>query len=230
MVRFIKAHETDKPKQHPVGITGGYLTNSVLALSPADWISPGAGTWSDPNDAWIADPPIADGTQISITDTDHIIGARFLTTNLAIGIRWVWKSFMRGHNPSLLARLTTALGGAAADPLRDNDNFEVIRKTLGYARRYSENVDLASMVPRRDIASSGYALANPGVEYLVYLPATREVTVDLSDSPASFAVEWGSTITGETAKGSTVTGGINRKFTAPYETDSILYLKRILDH
>jgi hypothetical protein len=225
MIRFIKAYQAENPKQHPVGITAGSLSNSVLALSPADWISPGAPMWSDPHDPWIDDPPSADGTKVSITDTDHIVGARFLTANLVVGIRWVWKSFMRGHNPSLLARLTTALGGAPEDALRDNANFELIRKTLGYARGYSEKVDLASMVPRRDLASSGYALVNPGVEYLVYLAAAREVTVDLSDSSATFNVEWGNTINGDTAKGITVTGGNSRKFTAPYDSDSILYLK-----
>jgi hypothetical protein len=230
MIRFIKDYESAKPKQHPVGITAGYFSNSVLALSPADWISPGAIKWSDPHDSWISDPPSADGKKVIITDTDHILGARFLTSNLVFGLRWVWKSFMRGHNPSLLARLTTALGGAPEDSLRDNANFELIRKALGYARNYSEKVDLAYMVPRTDLASSGYALANPGVEYLVYLAASREVTVDLSDSDALFSVEWGNTISGDIAKGPIVTGSSIRKFTAPYDSDSILYLKVIPDN
>jgi hypothetical protein len=227
MIRFIKAYEVDKPKQHPVGMTAGFLSNSVLALSPADWISPGAIVWSDPHDPWITDPPAAGGSQVSITDTDHIVGARFLTANLLASIRWVWKSFMRGHNPSLLARLTSALGGAWEDSLRDHGNFELIRKALGHTRSYAEKTDLASMVPRSDLVSSGYALVNPGVEYLVYLPVEGEVTVDLSDSHATFSVEWGNTISGNIANGVTVKGSSSRKFTTPYNSDSILYLKKL---
>jgi len=86
------------------------------------------------------------------------------------------------------------------------------------------------MVPRTDLASSGYALANPGVEYLVYLAASREVTVDLSDSDALFSVEWGNTINGDTVKGHSVRGSKSYKLTAPYDSDSILYLKVTLDN
>lgn len=223
MIDFVKKYEAEKPKQHPVGITAGFFSNSVLTLSAADWISPGG----EPH--WVNDPPIADGTKVSITDTDHIVAAKILTTDLAVGMRWVWKSFMRGHNPSLLARLTATLGGAPEDSLRDNANFELIRQTLGYARSYSQKIDLAAMVPRTDLASSGYALANPGMEYLIYLPAAGTVTVDLSDSRSAFTVEWGNTRNGNTTKGRIVRGSAKRDFTAPYPTDSILHLKMTLD-
>ena len=38
--------------------------------------------------------------------------------------------------------------------------------TLAYANR----MDLVAMKPHGEIASSGYCLANPGEEYLVYVP------------------------------------------------------------
>ena len=38
--------------------------------------------------------------------------------------------------------------------------------TLAYANR----MNLSSMRPRGDLASSGYCLANPGEEYLIYVP------------------------------------------------------------
>ena len=34
------------------------------------------------------------------------------------------------------------------------------------------------MAPRGDLASTGYCLANPGKEYLVYIPEGGEVTVE----------------------------------------------------
>ena len=41
-------------------------------------------------------------------------------------------------------------------------------------------MNLAEMVPHGELASTDYCLANPGQEYLVYLPEGGEVTVDLS--------------------------------------------------
>ena len=45
---------------------------------------------------------------------------------------------------------------------------------LGYTLDYAQRMNLAAMVPRSDLCSSQYCLANPaadGAEYLVYLPA-----------------------------------------------------------
>ena len=51
-------------------------------------------------------------------------------------------------------------------------------------------MNLAAMTPRSTLASSRYCLADPGKEYLVYLPDGGEVTVDLSAASGSLAVEW----------------------------------------
>jgi len=83
LAQVIKDHEATKPKRHPVGITGGGPTNPELFDSPADWISPTE--WSD--------PPAGDGRKVILLDTDHIG---------AVSRTWVWKSFLRGHNPILM--------------------------------------------------------------------------------------------------------------------------------
>ncbi|MBM4083536.1 MAG: hypothetical protein FJ272_02005 [Planctomycetes bacterium] len=46
------------------------------------------------------------------------------------------------------------------------------------------------MTPRNDLASTQYCLADPGKEYLVYLPEGGEVTVDLTAASRTLAVEW----------------------------------------
>jgi hypothetical protein len=67
-------------------------------------------------------------------------------------------------------------------------------------------------------------LADPGQEYVVYLPTGGDVTVDLSAAHGTFSVEWYNPRTGVfTASGST-TGGAAHAFTAPDTKDWVLHL------
>jgi len=187
IVRYIKSYQAAKPKQHPVGITafdsGREGSMEALLGSAADWISPqNDGASGD----YMNDPPPADGRKVIISDTDHLWGVG--------GDRiWVWKSFTRGLNPIYMDPLSKP------DWVRSSEaEMEGARKAMGDTRRYAERMNpstslragLAAMVPRCDLASSKYCLANPGAEYLVYLPADGEVTVDLSAAKGILQMEW----------------------------------------
>jgi len=49
----------------------------------------------------------------------------------------------------------------------------------GNARTVAERIDLNLMIPIDSASSTGYALVNPNVEYLVYQPAQSSFTVTL---------------------------------------------------
>jgi hypothetical protein len=221
MINFIKAYEGHKPKSHPVGMTFQSIpgpSNAVLFSSPADWISPGTvdipGGTSESK--YRDDPPAANGSKVILSDTDHLwgVGGDWV---------WVWKSFLRGLNPIYM------------DPYGSQDFTQVderVRKAMGYTVAYAKKINLAGMVPRSDLASTTYALANPGVEYLIYLPSeaqwrNEKATVDLSASDKVFRVEWCNPRTGELTDSGTVTGGRPQSFTAPFLGDAILYLAAI---
>src|SRR2546421_716793 len=147
-----------------------------MLASPADWISPGS------VDGYRDDPPAWDGKQISLLDTDHIWG-------VGGSPAWVWKSFLRGHNPIFMDPYDGAVLGTPGDP-----QWEPIRRAMGAARRVAEQVNLAAMQPRGELASTQYCLAAPGEEYLAYLPDGRELTLDLAPGPYRF--EWLNPLTG----------------------------------
>jgi hypothetical protein len=211
MIRYVKAYEKKKPKQHPVGMTGYWGSdNRVLSDGPADWISPGT---TGPMDSTYAnDPPAVEGKKVSLLDTDHVFG-------VGGGRDWVWKSFLRGHNPIWM------------DPY-DKDSVweplpgyaEDVRRSLGETRRWGERVNLDEMTPHNDLASTKFCLANPGFEYLVYLPKGGTVTVDLSRVRGEFAVEWQNATTGKGTKAGTVSGGARRELKPPFDGDAVLYL------
>jgi hypothetical protein len=88
---------------------------------------------------------------------------------------------------------------------------------------------LIDMQPRRDIASTGYALANPGSEYLVLEPdgAGRAFTVDLR--AGSYQVEWFDVGTRKTAVSDVLSVESQRtvEFSSPFPPGpAVVYLNR----
>jgi hypothetical protein len=214
MITFIKEHEKKLKKQHPVGMTFQYRggSNETLFNSPAEWVSP------NPDGGYRDDPPPTDGSRVVITDTDHLWG---IGGNQA----WVWKSLLRGLNPIFMDPYDCSVLTGSYDP----GWVEPLRRSLGYARSFSERINLINMIPRTDIASSGYCLANDGKEYLIYIPERKEVTLNFQDIDGIFHVEWLNPENGETRNSGQVSGGKQIVISSPFEIQhAVLHLKLIL--
>jgi len=229
MIEFVHDRERSMPQQHPVGMTFQWCkdkagTNHGLFASPADWISP------NPNGGYRDDPPPADGRKVVLSDTDHLWG---IGGNHA----WAWMSFCRGHNPLFMdpyarpdrtsdgkdatARWTDHLsGGPAAEP-----KWDPIRANLGHTLSYARRMDLAEATPHGELAGSGYCLAAPGKEYLVYAPEGGEVTLDLGAATGELEVEWFNPRTGEATAAGRVSGGAKLTLTAPFEGDAVAFVR-----
>jgi len=208
VAKTIQDYQRSKPKQHPVGITGhgAEKLDSMLA-SPAEWISPGR------NDGFGEDPPAWDGKKVSLLDTDHVWG-------VGGNDAWVWKSFLRGHNPIFMDPYDGSVLGKPWEP-----KWESLRRNLGYTRRFAQRVDLAAMAPRDELASSRYCLANPGKEYLVYLPEGRAVTVDLSGAVGEVRIHWFNPADAKEVAAVPIAGGARREFSNPFGGPAVLYLR-----
>jgi parallel beta-helix repeat protein len=214
LIRFIKAYEAKKPRQHPVGMTSiGYGKNPTdldhLLKSPADWISPSPDKYDYKND-----PPAADGNKIILPDTDHLWG-------VGGSVQWVWKSFLRGLNPIFMDPYRRGVLDRGPDA-----QWEPIRRAMGVTHRLAARMNLAAMTPHNSLASTSYCLADPGKEYLIYLPHGGEVTVDLSAAMGELAVEWMDPVEGTVTRAEPTTGGGQRIMEAPLTGDAVLYLRR----
>lgn len=228
LIDYLHEYEKQKPQQHPVGMTFQYArehrgTNANLFNSPADWISPG------PDDGHRDNPPAADGNKVILSDTDHLWG---IGGNQA----WVWKSFCRGLNPIFMdpyrevdrndvqgEQKTTWTDHLSGVPTLDT-RWNPIRRNMGYTLAYATRMNLAAMMPHNELASTKYCLANPGNEYLIYLPEVGNVTVDLSDASGELTVEWLNPNTGEKIAGGMVTGGSHQELAVPFNGDAVLYI------
>jgi len=211
MIRYIKNHEKSLAKQHPVGMTFQYKggENSTLFNSPADWISPNnRGGFRD-------NPPPADGSKVIINDTDHLWG---IGGNQA----WVWKSFLQGMNPIFM----DAYRSEVLTWKSDSAWVEPLRRSMGQTLMLASRMDLISMAPAPDLASSGYCLANTGKEYLVYIPDSISVEVDLVTASGFFDAEWFNPDTDEFKISEAIEGGTTLSFNSPFDiTGTLLYLK-----
>ena len=92
----------------------------------------------------------------------------------------------------------------------------------------ADRMDLISMKPEPDLASSTYCLANTGTEYLIYhLEDSMNVSLNLPEISGTYSVEWFNPNTGEFHKSENVNGGSKLLLTSPFEnSDALLHLKR----
>ncbi len=219
MIQFITGYEAGKPQQHPVGMTQQYPQGNEAALlaSPADWISPGAKLWT------------ADGRKVVLNDTDHSyfwIGLK--QDGIAAQQAWVWENFTRG-NPCLFM---DPYLDPSHDPGRNNPAggkpdpyWDTLRDALGRTRACAERMNLVAAVPHGELASTGFCLADPGREYLVYLPQGGEVTVDLSAASGFLPTEWLHPVEGTTVRAEPIAGGGRRTLRSPWPGDAVLHLR-----
>jgi hypothetical protein len=218
-IEFIKKYESTKGKQHPVGMTAQWpgTGDETLRTSPASWISPATRL------------PRGDGRKLILNDTDHSffwIGLRQAGPDAQRA--WVWENFTRGNQCLFMDPYLDP----SHDPGRNNPAgcrpdayWEPLRKALGHTRTIAAQMDLAAMVPRDDLASTRFCLADPGREYLVYLP-DGEAMVDLSGTSGAFRVQWINPSEGTITMGDPIMGGARRNLKAPIHGDAVLHIEK----
>ena len=216
MIDFIHDCEKTQPQQHPVGMTGAPIDNASLFAGPADWIAPTS------RDGYNTDPPPADGRKVIIADVDHVWPKNFP--------QWPWKSFTRGLNTAFMDLYgATKIGDKEISALKFVGdwltNHDTVRRRLGHTLALANRINLAAMTPRGDLSSTGYCLAAPGAEYVVYQPAEGAFRVKLEGQRRAFAVEWIHPETGISTPSTPVQAGGEVTFDPPFPGEAVLHLK-----
>lgn len=218
-IRFIQAYEREKGRRHPVGMTFMYSRdarqrgkNADLFQSPADWISPNPD--ADGGYNYRTNPPPADGAKVILSDTDHLWG-------IGGNPDWVWRSFLRGHNPLFMDPYDNRVLGKTPP-----ESWEPIRKTMGIAAGVAQGLDLAAAIPSEEIASSKYCLAELGRRYLVYAPEGEAVEVDLTAAAGRLTLLWINPFTNERRSVEAVEGGERRRFSPPWKGPAALLIQK----
>jgi hypothetical protein len=85
-------------------------------------------------------------------------------------------------------------------------------------------MDLAAMAPDNALASTGYCLANPGGEYLIYQPISGAFTAKLAAE--AYQAEWFEVGPRRTFAGGSVRGSGTTRLEPPFSGSGVLYLIR----
>jgi hypothetical protein len=110
------------------------------------------------------------------------------------------------------------------EDLLNKDGWIANRAAMGHTRTYANKMNLAAMTPQNDLSTTGYCLASPGHEYLVYQAETGQFAVSLN--AGRYAFEWFNPATGAAgSKGSFASGARKKAFTPPFAGPAVLYVK-----
>jgi hypothetical protein len=106
--------------------------------------------------------------------------------------------------------------------------FEPARYAMGDTVRFAERMDLIAMEPRGDLTSTGYALANPGEEYLVLQPSEAADPFTVRVGSGTYGAEWFNIGGRETvpAEDVTVEGSEPITVRTPFEEAGVVHLRR----
>lgn len=215
MVDYVKMIEAGKPKQHPVGMTSVYPNGSDADLyaSHADWISP------------VGRLVPGDGRKVILNDTDHSYGWPELKADgIAAQRAWAWETLCVGAAPLFMdPYLEIWAGRNAPSGGKPDPSWDPLRDALGRTRLYAERLDLGRARPSPTLCSTGFCLADPGHQYLVYQPSSGSFT--LTVAAGTYRFEWYSPATGAVAGTGMITlGAEQHTFMPPFAGDAVLLL------
>ena len=233
-IAHVRAYEANKPHQHPIGYAAPIgAPDNVIYNSDADWVAPSAKI--SPAKSCGSGRPAC---KVNVNDSDHSNFGMWNDTAQQ-NRNYAWENFMNGNQ-------VLFMDPYVIDYPRENRNhcvspkkcvcsapdsrWDNFRDNLGYIRRYSRKLNLATLVPRSSLSSTGFCLANTashGAEYLVYAPSGGSFTVDVSAIPATrtLAVEWFNPSSDATITAKPIpSGSAAQSFTPPFRGDAVLYL------
>jgi hypothetical protein len=183
MIEFIRNYERSRAKRHLILMSPGGRTRSGgwklmepkrVVQSPADCFAV-AGGW-DSNAYARKNPPANDAGKPAIVDMDHVSPG-------STDVGYVWSAFTRGYHFSLYDK-------PFEKPDAEGPAWECVRCNVSQASTYARRLDLSQARPHGDVATTGFCLACPGEQYVVYQPQHKPFDVSALIPQASYLYEW----------------------------------------
>lgn len=94
---------------------------------------------------------------------------------------------------------------------------------IGDVAAYGRKVDLKNLIPEQSLSTSGFCLANPGSQYLVFGTSN---SFTLTAVPGTYTFEWFNPSTHAIIQTGIATVGGSQTFTAPFSGQSVLWLHK----
>jgi len=222
MIRLIEEYERDKPKQHLVLMssggrtaTGGWnqMPRKVVVSSPADCFAV-AGSWN--SRAYRRKNPPANNTgKPGFVDMDHVSAGSY-------DVGYVWTAFTRGYHFNLYDK-------PFENPDAEGPNWQRVRRNVTQTILYAQRLDLAKAAPHGDLSSTGFCLAQPGRQYVVYQPGDEPFDVRGLEPDRRYRFQWYAAQEGRVSgEGDVTCTDASHSFT-PSGSGMVLFLESVGD-
>jgi hypothetical protein len=228
---------------HPIGINyGNGIADSNVYNTNADYVSPS--TKVPP--AATGQCPVVTGNssaantsssrcKVVINDSDHSYFYTTMQSDETTGqVNWAWENFTLGNGVAFMDPYTSY------DPGRNNcrgapiesdsglcatngldPQWNQIRRAIGDILAYAQKIDLTDMTPQGPLSTSGYALAYPGLQYLVFSTSN---SFTLTIVPGTYTFEWFNPSTHAVVQTGKLTAASSQALTAPFSGPAVLWL------
>jgi hypothetical protein len=240
--------QTTYGTHHPVGFTFQYSggSDSTLYDSAADWVAIGNGGQGATPPAATGQCPVVTGNggapnmsspncKVVINDTDHSFSYNALESVGATGqINWVWENLTNGNGVGFMDPYLVLWPGRNActgAPVGGDPNvcsgldpaWNQIRSAMADVESYAKKIDLKNMTPQGSLSTSGYCIANPGSQYLVFSTSN---SFTLTAGAGTFTYEWFNPSTHTLVQAGSMNVGSSQTFTAPFSGGAVLWLHK----
>jgi hypothetical protein len=249
VIAYVNTYEqTTYGTHHPIGFTFQFSGGSDQTLydSAADWVAIANGGQG-------ATPPVATGQcpvvtgnggaanpsspkcKAVINDTDHAFYWVAMQSVGSVGkINWVWENLTNGNGVAFMdpylvlwtnrnSCTGAPVGGDSSVCSGIDPQWNDIRSAMADVRTYAKKIDLKNMTPQDTLSTSGFCLASPGSQYLVF---SKSNSFTVTTEAGTYTYEWFNPMTHTVAKTGTVTVGSSQGFTAPFSGNSVLWLHK----
>jgi len=237
MSRCLRECESGKPSRHPLLVSAGQIvpglwdpkkrsfghrilsSEEILSINPDCYAVGGTSEYD-----WTGgDPPLAQTVCPAIpamADRDHL-GWTGPSDNSAVNNgSMAWTILTRGY-------AGFCYFDSPGPTVNEPPALENARYNVGAVCRLAERVsDLAKLVPRNDMAGTGFCLADPGNEYIVWSPKAAPFTVHGMVPGATYGLEWFLTQTHEWHGADSLKMRESSHEFQPPESQVVLYLRR----
>jgi hypothetical protein len=246
LITSIRTYEsTTYGVAHPIGINyGNNVADSNVYDTDADFIGPSTKLPADATGQCPtvtgnggAPNPSSGRCKVVLNDSDH---SYFYTAMESDGpqgnINWVWENFTHGNSVAFMDPYLIPWSGrnACAGAPVDGDNglcatggtdtrWDPVRLAIQDVLAYGKRIDLRNMTPQDSLSTSGYCIANPGSQYLVFSTSN---SFTLTVVAGTYTYEWFNPSTHALIQTGSTNVSSSQTFTAPFSGDAVLYLAR----
>jgi hypothetical protein len=219
MIEFIKKCESNRPKQHLILMSPGGRTETgnwklmepeLVTKSPADCFAV-AGSWNA-GAYGKKNPPANDVGKPGIVDMDHVFPG-------SSDVGYVWSALTKGYHFSLYDK-------PFEKPDMESPAWRRIRSNVSQAEAYVKRMDLSNAHPRADLATTGFCLACPGRQYIIYQPKSEPFEVSGLVPQADYLYEWFDTDQRRIVEKNQFTNSTASKTFTPSKKEMVLFLEQ----